>query len=90
METTSLNDDQEYDEKISINYHSQIHTILTIRDTLIKVLELWMDLEIDSIENQQLQCEAFRVIGDIRKLFPLRESDYHIVDDLAWQPSPVS
>lgn len=91
IETSSLNEEEEeYDSNIAKNYQSQIETILNIREILEKVLGLWMDLETDTIQSHQLQCEAFRVIGDLRKLFPLKETNYYIVDELAWKPSSVS
>jgi hypothetical protein len=88
LHTTSLKESEEIDHGES---DSQIQRILVLRTALVEILENWMELdgENDRAESRRLQCEAFRIIGDLRKLFPLREESYHIVDKLAWHPSEV-
>jgi hypothetical protein len=89
LHTTALKDEPEAEE--IPHDEAQIQTILDVRTSLLEVLESWMDLDGEEMpESRRLQCEAFRMIGDLRKLFPLRESSYHVVDQLAWHPTEVS
>ncbi len=65
----------------------QIRSIVTTRDHLIAVLDKWMDTDVEEFsEAHELQCEAFRMVGDLQRLFPQKLKDF-TVEQLAWQPS---
>lgn len=88
LHTTSLETGVE--ESVPSEVDDHIQNTLSLRTTLLKILESWMDLNgVDAPESRQLQCVAFRLIADLRKLFPLKEANYLLVDQLAWHPSEV-
>jgi len=68
-----------------------IDGVLSVREKIVDILSVWMDLTENSADSsehcRQLQCEAFRMLGDMRLLFPLKEKDYKYVASLAWTPS---
>lgn len=87
-EEGSENGDTEDDELIN--------ELLNTREVFLDTLSRWMDCGMDgNLKSEyvtavsQLQCEAFRLIGDVRMAFPMKEAEYDVVKQLAWSPPMV-
>lgn len=90
MHTMNLKNESESENISNSEIDGHIGNTLALRTTLLEILDSWMDLNgTDATESRHLQCEAFRMVGDVRKLFPLKEVNYFVVDQLAWHPSEV-
>jgi hypothetical protein len=73
-----------------------IDTVINTREQLLATLSSWMDCRVGgNLRSEyltavsQLQCEAFRMIGDVRMAYPMKEEEYECVKRLAWSPSMV-
>ena len=74
-----------------------VDTVLRLRALLLEALGSWMDCGMGgealsshyATAASQLQCEAFRLVGDLRLLYPQKQADYDLVKPLAWTPSVV-
>jgi hypothetical protein len=66
-------------------------TIISLREKLLDCLHSWLMLKVDEGQDSglcdELNLEAFRLIGDLRVLFSSRNITYQNVHDLAWTPS---
>jgi hypothetical protein len=73
---------------------SNVDRIISIRDSLTEMLLQWMTLDVnttinaENIENilRNIRSEAFRILNDLRLLFPVKEQNHEIVSSLAWTP----
>lgn len=83
-------------EAVAGDVEGLIDTILSTREHILDTLSAWMDCGATgplsgncAVPVSQLQCEAFRMIGDVRMAFPLKETEYETVKRLAWSPPMV-
>ena len=87
---------QEDDSEQDLGKNSSVHAdLFAVRDTLVDVLNAWLSLSwkeaktlISPLFVRKLQCEAFRIIGDLRIQFPQKLLDDYseTISALAWNP----
>lgn len=57
------------------------------KQTALSSSDLTSEDDVITACKRKVSCEIFRILGDIRTLFPVKGNNYLLVDRLAWTPS---